>query len=143
MTGDGLSPILPRFSLIAPTFNSFEFPRGSLLFIGFMSRVLDNRYLRMVLEFIASIAGLVSLAGLFVQSTPSLYVPRSGFPKTAGEIDNIVQEIRSLENVSRGNREPHGKKKPPNESHTPALFHYEWKKKFKHVPNILQSGCLQ
>lgn len=55
----------------------------------------------MVLEFIASIAGLVSLVGLFVQSTSSLYVFCSAYPKVAAEITYVIEDIQSLEHFLR------------------------------------------
>ena len=55
----------------------------------------------MALEFIASIAGLVRLVGLFVQSTSSLYVFCSAYPKVAAEISHIIEDIQSLEHFLR------------------------------------------
>lgn len=55
----------------------------------------------MTSDFIVSIADLVSLVGLFVQSTSSLYVFCSGYPKIAAEIDCIIIDIRSLEGFLR------------------------------------------
>lgn len=55
----------------------------------------------MALEFIASIAGLVSLVGLFVQSTSSLYVFCSAYPKVAAEISHVIEDIQSLEHFLR------------------------------------------
>jgi hypothetical protein len=53
----------------------------------------------MALELASSIAGLVGLAGLFVQSASSLYIFCRNVPKVAAEIKSVIEEIQRLDDL--------------------------------------------
>jgi hypothetical protein len=53
----------------------------------------------MTLEVAASVAGLIGLVGLFVQSATTLYTFCHNIPRVAAEVGGLVQEVERLNNV--------------------------------------------
>jgi hypothetical protein len=53
----------------------------------------------MALELASSLAGLVGLAGLFVQSASSLYIFCRNVPKVDVEVKSVIEEIQRLEDL--------------------------------------------
>ncbi len=53
----------------------------------------------MALELASSIAGLIGLAGLFVQSASRLYIFCRAFPRVGAEVESVIAEVQRLENV--------------------------------------------
>lgn len=53
----------------------------------------------MALELAASIAGLVGLAGLFVQSASTLYTYCHNVPRVGTEVEAVIREIQRLQDT--------------------------------------------
>ena len=53
----------------------------------------------MALELASSIAGLIGLAGLFVQSASTLYTFCRAIPRVGAEVESVIEEVQRLENV--------------------------------------------
>ncbi|PMD34575.1 hypothetical protein L207DRAFT_533896 [Hyaloscypha variabilis F] len=51
------------------------------------------------LELASSIAGLIGLAGLFVQSASTLYTFCLAIPRVGAEVESVIEEVQRLENV--------------------------------------------
>jgi hypothetical protein len=58
----------------------------------------------MALELASSIAGLIRLTGLFVQSASTLYTFCHAIPRVGAEVESVIEEVQRLENVLKSLR---------------------------------------
>jgi len=58
----------------------------------------------MAIELASSVAGVIGLAGLTLQSASALYTFCHAIPRVAGELEAIIEEIQKLQNLLKVTR---------------------------------------